>query len=578
MKISIPFNIFIILIILLPWHISGLYGFDWTDPAYNFQQALNILNNKKINQDFFTHIPGLSFFLEALLLKSFGITFENHRNFGLIFPITQYLCSVLFLSKILSDYKLKNYEFWSVILSSSILTSFWGIQLYWDVTNLAITFSFIIATLIFFLYENKNKFYFFLIIFFITLFISLQIFTKQSHGLINLFLTFFSIFIISILKRQSINFIIKIISLFFIFQLINIFLISNLTGIDLPISLSKSSASLELKGLSIERPFEIFLTVVGAYYSLKSIIFSMFFIFVGFFFKFFLHKNNLKKLFPICLLIFPLLSYYYSKIWMFSYFILVGFLFYQFYIFIKNTFSLKKFDNHKLKGNIILISIFPVIGSLLAEQLSWTGPYYIRPSIIMFIFLISLIIFYINDFKNLFFYKKFFISYLILIFIISIFFIEIRNAGEAYDHKRNGLVKIEKPESLRDWKVSKKTLEAINKLREASVSCKKNTLFQLTWMPISYEITSRINPTGYDLPYHDTITLTEAELILKNLISDPPGMLIVQPEYANYSGPFPAAGMKYLYNNLDDLLKYYSFNSLIEDNFNNFKVFCLDIN
>ena len=84
MKISITFNVFIILILLLPWHIFGLYGFDWYDPGYNFQQALNILNNKKINQDFFTHIPGFSFFLEALLLKIFGITFENHRNFGLI--------------------------------------------------------------------------------------------------------------------------------------------------------------------------------------------------------------------------------------------------------------------------------------------------------------------------------------------------------------------------------------------------------------------------------------------------------------------------------------------------------------
>ncbi|MDA8612606.1 hypothetical protein N9L10_01455 [Candidatus Pelagibacter bacterium] len=196
----------------------------------------------------------------------------------------------------------------------------------------------------------------------------------------------------------------------------------------------------------------------------------------------------------------------------------------------------------------------------------------------MFIFLISLIIFYINDYKNLFFYKKLFISYIIFTFIISIFFIEIRGANVVYDHKRNGLVKIEKPESLRDWKVSKKTLEAINKLREASVSCEKNTLFQLAWMPLSYEITSRINLTGYDLPYHVTITLTEAELILKNLISDPPGMLIVQPKYENYSGPFPAVGMKYLYNNLDDLLKYYSFYSLIEDNFNKFKIFCLDVN
>ena len=65
LKVTIILNILVITTILLPWHITGLYGFDWTDTTYNFQQALNILNNKKINQDFFLHVPGFSFLLEA---------------------------------------------------------------------------------------------------------------------------------------------------------------------------------------------------------------------------------------------------------------------------------------------------------------------------------------------------------------------------------------------------------------------------------------------------------------------------------------------------------------------------------
>ena len=110
MKVSITLNILAIITILLPSHILGLYGFHWNDTTYNFQQALNILNNKEINQDFFTHIPGFSFLLEAFFLKIFGTTYENHRNFGLIFPITQYLCSVLVVSKILYNFNQKNYH------------------------------------------------------------------------------------------------------------------------------------------------------------------------------------------------------------------------------------------------------------------------------------------------------------------------------------------------------------------------------------------------------------------------------------------------------------------------------------
>ena len=561
LKVTIILNILVITTILLPWHITGLYGFDWTDTTYNFQQALNILNNKKINQDFFLHVPGFSFLLEAFFLKIFGITYENHRNLGLIFPITQYMCSFLVVSKILHNYNQKNYQLWATILSTIILTTYWGIQISWDVGGLAITLSFILTTLLFLLYENLNKSYFFFIIFFITLITALQIFTKQSHGMINLIATFFSIFLILTLKKQNIYFIAKIIIVFFVFQLINIFLLSNLTGIDVPISFSQNSSSLGLKGLSINKPSEIFLTVF------TDEIRFLFVIFISFLISFLLQKSIFKQFLPIILMTFSLLGYYYSKIWILLYFILIGFLFYQLYYFIKN------FRSDKSIKNILFVLSFPLIGSVLAEQLSWPSFHYLNPTLLIFIALISTI-YFIDDIKNLIFYKKLFITYLIFISIISIYLIEAK--PRRYDHKSVGLIKIKNPESFKGWKVSKKTLKAINKLKEASASCKGNTLFQLSWMPISYEITSRINPTGYDLPYHDTITLEEAKSILKDLISKPPGMFIVQPKYASYSGPFPALGMKYIYNNLDGLLKNYKLNSEIEDNFNNFEVYCLN--
>ena len=161
LKPLIILNIFLILNILLPWNIRGLYGFDWTDTTYSFQEALNILNDKKINKDFFSHIPGLSFILEAFFLKIFGISYQNHRNFGLIFPIIQYACLVLIISKILYYHNEKNYQLSSIFFSVTIMMSYWGMQLSWDNSSLAITFSFIISTLLFFLYNKVNKIYIF---------------------------------------------------------------------------------------------------------------------------------------------------------------------------------------------------------------------------------------------------------------------------------------------------------------------------------------------------------------------------------------------------------------------------------
>ena len=119
-----------------------------------------------------------------------------------------------------------------------------------------------------------------------------------------------------------------------------------------------------------------------------------------------------------------------------------------------------------------------------------------------------------------------------------------------FDGINEGLTQLSGPESFSNWKVSPQTASAIRELQSESRSCPGDQLFQLAWMPIAYEITNRKNITGYDLPYHDTITLDEARNILLMLLSNPPGMLLVQERHANYQGPFPALGMKYLYENI----------------------------
>ena len=121
----------------------------------------------------------------------------------------------------------------------------------------------------------------------------------------------------------------------------------------------------------------------------------------------------------------------------------------------------------------------------------------------------------------------------------------------------------------------KSHFDTIQKLRSASTNCGGNTLFQLSWMPISFEITSRMNTIGYDLPYHDTISLKDGIKITKSLLEKPPAMLILQDEYFNYKGPFPAKGMKYIFQNISKILEKYELKEELKDLDNNFKVYCL---
>ena len=44
------------LTLIYPWHWNGLYGFDWTDTTYHFQQALNVYRGAVIGADFANNI------------------------------------------------------------------------------------------------------------------------------------------------------------------------------------------------------------------------------------------------------------------------------------------------------------------------------------------------------------------------------------------------------------------------------------------------------------------------------------------------------------------------------------------
>ena len=150
-------HIFLISVFLLSWHFQGLYGFDWTDTTYHFQQAINIANGLKLNEDFFSHVPGLSFVIEGQILNFFGKNYHIHRNVGLFFPLIHYFCIFILFYEIFKQLKKENALNLAFVFSSVVLMTYWGEQIYWNFTYLATTISVGLSLLIYYLSSSKLK-------------------------------------------------------------------------------------------------------------------------------------------------------------------------------------------------------------------------------------------------------------------------------------------------------------------------------------------------------------------------------------------------------------------------------------
>lgn len=179
--------VLLFLILIYPWYWNGLYGFDWTDTTYHFQQALNVYNGASIGADFQSHTPGLSFWMEAQLFKIFGADFMVHRQLGLLFPFLVMLSLAAIFEHNLKDLRLPLRAIWVSSLSSVAVTSIWGNQLYFSFTDLAGAISFIIAALIILTVNTKHTKYLFIYIFFISISISVQILVSKVMVLLILF-------------------------------------------------------------------------------------------------------------------------------------------------------------------------------------------------------------------------------------------------------------------------------------------------------------------------------------------------------------------------------------------------------
>ena len=143
------------------------------------------------------------------------------------------------------------------------------------------------------------------------------------------------------------------------------------------------------------------------------------------------------------------------------------------------------------------------------HELGWFGRCYLLPIHSGIIFLSLPIIFNESD-KSIYkiqinFIRKVF-SILSIIFLLNSLFV----SKEYLRRDFNANESITLSPYLKDYKLSKKHKESILKLREINkLNCKNESIFVFPWAPIIYTLLESKNPTRFDLPYHDMLTLRE---------------------------------------------------------------------
>ena len=565
------------LALISPWFWKGLYGFDWEDTTYHFQQALNVYNGDVIGDNLRSHVPGLSFWIEAQLFNYFGAEFLVHRTLGLIFPFITMVSLSMIFSFSFKYMRLQNKIVWVLALSSMAVVSFWGQQIYFSFTFLAGAISFLLAALVFVSWQTKSIYIFIVCFALVSIGVSVQILVKQSHGYLNFLICNFFLFLYFWLWNGK-KILLLIAPTIFSTAVVGcvLYLESIFCNGCFQEMILYSSDSMALKGLNPQKPLEIFSTLIG----INSIKTLLAFCFVVLIFGFGVYAvkrfQDFSNHFILALPVLAFVIYKFSWASVGSFYVSVALLGIQIFFIYCNGLSFSNritLASGKVEaiGTAIFIAQIPLLGSILAEQLSWPGPHYAQSSLTLplitmqAVSILLLLRIRINGFIN---------PAIAFVLYIAISILIISPKPRLFDGINEGLTQLSGPESFSNWKVSPQTASAIRELQSESRSCPGDQLFQLAWMPIAYEITNRKNITGYDLPYHDTITLDEARNILLMLLSNPPGMLLVQERHANYQGPFPALGMKYLYENISELIKNYELMSIVSDNHNSVKVYC----
>jgi len=147
-----------------------------------------------------------------------------------------------------------------------------------------------------------------------------------------------------------------------------------------------------------------------------------------------------------------------------------------------------------------------------------------------------------------------------------------------FDGPEAGFTELSAPAQFSGWPVSPATAKAVADIQVLSEQCGGSTLFQFPWAPILYTILNRENSTTFDLPFYDTISLSDAKVILGQISARKPDMIVIEERYLAYDGPFPALGMKHVGEVLQaQTLLDYDHLGTAADGFKTFEIYCRSV-
>ncbi|MCG8670487.1 MAG: hypothetical protein MI867_13805 [Pseudomonadales bacterium] len=550
----------------------GLYGLDWTDSTYHYQAAQNVIDGKVPHRDFHAPVPGLSFVIEAQLLELVGNTYYVHRVLGFVILLLGVMGVCLAVAVWLVRESTKS----KAVVVLAYCISLLNTQAYFNYTDLGhVAAIWVLATfgLIVNREERSRELFLVCVLGFLLAF---TFSIKQSYGA-PLFLAVLVLLPMTLYFRfQSFKngVLIRLFALVFSFLASMSLFVTCISGKLWYGPLVGVSGGLQLKGLSLSEPIEIIKTIIGVSSTETFVLFIS-----SFFASFVVFHQSLR--FPllqvfICsgLIFAAVLCASFAALESYLSFLIhytcVSLLSYSVYFTIRYFKSLSRSRVSCIMGYSTL-GFVPIVSA----QLSWPGIGYVISEYSIF-YLLVLYILIISEVK-----AEFFSSHLYGWFVVAVFclFVSVSVIGSVKEYRvyewGGSHIELTQPSEFLGWRVHPDNREVVEKLQYHSDQCAGNSMFQIPWAPVVYILTGRVNVTKYDLPYHDIIDERHADEIINTLEVSLPELIVIEPNYYDYQGPFPALGMKKILAFLGaGYLKDYELVASLGARFKTFEIYC----
>ena len=572
-KYDLLFVVGAVSLILMPSFYAGLYGLDWTDTTYNFQEAINVVNGLRPHNEFSTHVGGLSFLIEGVFLKYFGADYFIHRVLGFLINVI----SITLLYKIAERVtKNSNYSFLLAGIATFIIA---GTQSSYTFTSLALMLSLLIA----YTFLNKNDFHNHLI------YDALLGMTSASLLLVkhNIGLAVFGgiglSYIIDVFSSTGSNRSGKGILVFaasFCSLFVFYFTYIGNDGINAIYNIIASSS--ELKGFSGASVMAIIFSLIGIPDGMRAAIFCAFMLLlitVILLLQFRMKIYIVNTYFSLVVITGPIfiaiarlfVSDIYNLDVIYFFLIHVLSIYLPLGLIYKYIHKNGAYEKKEISG--ILSLYFILEATILAHEASWPGPGYMAPLHAYLLAAINLHLLGLSStYESTINYKSSLVAFVLIITAMS-FVVPVRPYGVTVK-KRNNYSSIN-IRYFNNWPISINDKKAITDLQLITRNNESHSLFQLPWSPILYSLLNLRNTTPYDLPFHDSLTIEQAKDLVACLEKEMPDMLMIEPQYRAYDGPFPAKGMNYVYQILDkEIIKnHYRYLTLISTDCKSWEVY-----